>query len=199
MLTRRRFLDASALPLGHRDRLLPVVAATFAEFGYRRTTTARLADHCAVRENVLYRIWPTKKAMFLDAIAYVLDSSLTTWSKVLDSGAGRDAATRLLEYEAAHHGEFGLYRIVFSGLSETDDPEIRTALAQMYRQFHAFLAQILADGKSAGIRDADRDAAAWALVGLGTVSNIVRELGLLAGDKRRSMVAGIGRLLLEGL
>jgi AcrR family transcriptional regulator len=187
------------MTLGHRDRLLPLVAATFAEFGFRRTTTAMLAERCAVRENVLYRVWPTKKAMFLDAIGYVLDGSLATWQRVLrDGGDGHHPATRLLEYEAAHHGEFGLYRIVFAGLSETDDPEIRAALRQMYRRFHAFIVRVLPTGDSDG-RDADREALAWALVGLGTVSNVVRELGLLAGDKRSSMFASVGQILLKEL
>jgi AcrR family transcriptional regulator len=188
------------LPRGHRDRLLPIVAATFAELGYRRTTTAELAQQCAVRENVLYRIWPTKKAMFLDAISYVLDYSLATWHRVLADGHDRDnAATKLLEYEAEHHGEFGLYRIVFSGLSEADDPDIRAALQRMYRQFHAFIARVIGIEDRSGASDPDRDALAWALVGLGTVSNIVRELRLLADSKRRSMFAGIGRVLLRDL
>ncbi len=185
------------LPLGHRDRLLPIVAATFAEFGYRRATTAELAQRCAVRENVLYRIWPTKKAMFLDAIGYVLDSSLATWRKLLEREGHGDPATKLLEYEAVHHGEFGLYRIVFSGLGETDDPDIHAALQGLYRQFHAFIAQVLAARDAAGDAGEEREVLAWALVGLGTVSNITRELGLLGGNKRRTMFAGIGRRLLK--
>jgi len=186
------------LPSGHRERLLPIVAATFAELGYRRATTAELAQQCAVRENVLYRIWPTKKAMFLDAIGYVLDSSLTIWRNLLEELDGdRDAAMKLLDYEAAHHGEFGLYRIVFSGLSETDDPDIRAALQRMYRQFHAFIAQVLAARNAAEGPGEDREVLAWALVGLGTVSNVTRELGLLGGNKRRSMLARIGRMLLK--
>src|SRR5262249_14663577 len=171
MLTRRRTTEVHDLPLGHRDRLLPVVATTFAELGYRRTTTAELARQCGVQENVLYRIWPTKKAMFVDAIGYVLDNSLAIWRKLLDeAGDDAEAAMKLLEYEAAHHGEFGLYRIVFSGLSETDDPDIRTALQRMYRQFHAFLAEILTARNAKSGRGEDGKELAWVLVGLGTVS-----------------------------
>ena len=53
-----------------RRQLLPVVARTFAELGYRRVTTAELAKRCNVRENILYRLWPDKKAMFVAAIDY---------------------------------------------------------------------------------------------------------------------------------
>lgn len=54
-----------------RERILPVLAATFAELGYRRTTTATLAERCEVRENILYRLWADKKAMFIAVIDYV--------------------------------------------------------------------------------------------------------------------------------
>jgi AcrR family transcriptional regulator len=202
MLTSRKSTEEQDLPQGHRDRLLPVVAATFADLGYRRTTTADLAQQCGVRENVLYRIWPTKKAMFIDAIGYVLNNSLTIWRKLLGEGGGeggdkREASMKLLEYEAAHHGEFGLYRIVFSGLGETDDAEIRAALQRMYREIHAFIVRILAERDGAAGSREEREAVAWALVGLGTVSNITRELKLLGDNKRRGMIADIGRTLLK--
>ena len=54
-----------------RREFTPLVAMAFIELGYRGTTTAQLARRCGVRENVLYRVWPTKKAMFLDAVEYV--------------------------------------------------------------------------------------------------------------------------------
>ena len=63
--------------------------------------------------------------MFVAALDHVYELSERTWAELL---AGVDdpteAAERVLDYEASHHGEFGLYRIVFAGLSETDDPEI---------------------------------------------------------------------------
>lgn len=176
---------ASILPKGHRDRLLPLVAAGFAELGYRRATTAELARRCDVRENVLYRIWPSKKEMFLASIAYVLDASLETWRRLLARPSRKSSAQRVLEYEAVHHGELGLYRIVFAGLAETDDPEIREAMRQMYARFHAFILEQIRKEKRGPLPE--DELLAWAMVGLGTVSNISRELGLM-GDRAREML-----------
>ena len=184
----------------HRRRqLLPVVARTFAELGFRRTTTAELAQRCGVRENVLYRLWPEKKAMFIAAIEYVYELSATTWGRLLAEGDGKaTVATRLLEYESTHHGEFGLYRIVFAGLSETDDPEIRDALAEMYRRYHRFIQRQIGAHRARGAAGATPDATltAWAVIGLGTVAHIGRELGLLGDGKRKQLMAGVGRALL---
>jgi hypothetical protein len=67
--------------------------------------------------------------MFVTALDHVYQLAESTWDS-LASGVD-DAASPaevILDYEAKHHGESGLYRIVFAGLSETDDPEVAEAL-----------------------------------------------------------------------
>ncbi len=61
-----------------RKELMPIVTGAFSELGYRRTTTAELAKRCGVRENILYRLWPDKKAMFVASIEYVYKLSAET-------------------------------------------------------------------------------------------------------------------------
>ena len=191
-------------PSRHREQrqaLLPIVARAFTELGYRRTTTAELAARCGVQENILYRLWPDKKAMFIAAIEYVYDFSEQTWLRVLsgDRPAG-STARQLLDYESQHLGEFGHYRIIFTGLGETDDPDIREALGRMFTRFHRFLrAQIAAHRGRELHRDGlPAELAAWAVIGLGTAVNMGRELGLLTDADSARLVGQVGRLLLEG-
>jgi len=179
------------------------VAQAFAELGYRRASTAELARRCGVAELILYRLWPDKKAMFLAAIEHVFERSLSAWTLAL---AGRDARSSplaaLIEYESRHHGEHGLYRIVFAGLSECDDPQIRTSLRGMYQRFHRFVegqvdsarAQPAARRSSAATAP-DADQAAWALIGLGTVTSIVNELGLLGARARGELFRAVAERL----
>lgn len=183
-----------------RQRLLPIVARAFAELGYRRATTAELARRCQVRENILYRLWADKKAMFVASIEYVHQGSAETWATLLRADdSGRSPAERVLEYEAEHYGELGLYRIVYAGLSETDDPGIHRALRHMYGRYHRFIARQIAEHRGEGGKDSRQDAelAAWAIVGLGSVSNVGRELGLISGRRREQLFRKLGRLLLE--
>ena len=184
-----------------RKKLLPIVARAFAELGYRRATTAELAQRCKVRENILYRLWPNKKAMFVASIDYVYEQAASTWREVLtETDDNADAAVRLLTHEAEHYGESGLHRIIFAGLSEIDEPEIREALRKMYGRFHRFIrGQIAAHrdgGRISGLPD--EMVSAWAIVGLGNVANISRELGLLTGRGRKRMFGEAGQLLLDG-
>jgi AcrR family transcriptional regulator len=183
-----------------RKQLLPIIAQVFAELGYRRATTAKLAQRCKVQQNILYRIWPDKKAMFVAAIDYVYQQSAETWHRILSEGDGEmDPAERLLAYEAKHYGESGLHPIIFAGLSETNEPEIRQALERMYGRFQRFIRQRIAEhrGHAAEVSP-DAALSAWAIVGLGNVANISRELGLLTDRGRKRLFAHVGRLLLEG-
>lgn len=184
-----------------RRELLPIVARAFAERGYRRTTTGELARRCGVRENVLYRLWKDKRAMFIAAIDFVFENSQRIWRRMLASDDGRTPAERLLAYEAEHHGEFGLYRIVFAGLSETDDPQIRTALARMYRRFATLIGEQVAAHRAGrgGGPHPPAELAAWAVIGLGTMASICRETRLLPAAARSRLIAEAGRTLLVGI
>ncbi len=185
-----------------RKELVPIVAQTFAEFGYRRATTAELARRCGVRENILYRLWPDKKAMFIASIDHVYEQAAESWRDVLkgaDDAAG--AAKRLVRHEAEHYGESGLHRIIHAGLSEADEPEIRDALRKMYGRFHRFIrGQVSAcRDESAKVAAPDATVAAWAIIGLGNVANISRELGLLSDGGRKRLIGEVGRLLMAGV
>ena len=181
-----------------RKELLPVIAKAFSELGYHRATTAELARRSGVRENILYRLWHDKKDMFIASIDHVFQNSVEVWTRI---GRGRGKAfspEAVLEYESEHLGEFGNYRLVFAGLTETDDPEIREAVARLYKNFHSFIVRRLADGagKPRGAAASSPELAAWALIGLGTVFTIGRELKLMDSKTRRRLLADVGKGLL---
>lgn len=177
-----------------RAEFIPLITAVFATRGYRRTTTAELAAACKIQENVLYRLWPNKKAMFIAAIEHVFEASARIWRQLAaHSGAGSESsAERILRYESVHHGELGNYRIVFAGLSETDDAEIKHALRRMFSRFHEYLELHVTSGEPHGA-----SAIAWALIGLGLVANVGRELDLMATVDRRAVILSAGERLIR--
>jgi AcrR family transcriptional regulator len=184
-----------------RQEFAPVLARTFASLGYRRATTSELAKCCGVQENILYRLWPDKRAMFIAALDYVYQLSVETWLEILAKANPEDSAAELiLEYEATHHGEFGLYRIVFAGLTETDDLEIKKSLRQFYRRTQTFIQEQLSSHRKGKKLpgETDPELSAWAFLGLGTIVSIGRELGLMPASTRKLLFQNIGRQLLEG-
>ncbi len=184
-----------------RKRLLPVLCQVFSELGYRRTTTAQLAQRCAVRENILYRLWKDKKAMFLAAIDDLFQRRAEKWEGILAQyPTPQDIPRALVAYEAKHQGEFGFYRIVFTALVEADDPEIRKAITRMYRRFHERLRKLVDAVRQVRAEEPDisADATAWALMGLATISNIIRELKIQSPRQREQMFAAVAQCLVEG-
>jgi AcrR family transcriptional regulator len=183
-----------------RRQLLPVVCQVFSRWGYRRTTTAELAKCCGVRENILYRLWKDKKAMFLAAIDDIFERRAENWAKLLaDHSSPEKTIERLVAYEAKHQGEFGFYRVVFTALSETDDADIHAALTRMYRHFHHLVKrQIVANRSGKGDTVLSADDAAWTLIGLATISNIGRELELFGPRRREQMFAAVAKHALAG-
>jgi AcrR family transcriptional regulator len=177
-----------------RAEYLPHITAVFARRGYRRTTTAALARACGVQENVLYRLWSSKRAMFIASIEHVFEASAAIWRDLLNQSTTQavSAAQRILQYESVHHGELGNYRIVFAGLSETDDPVIRGALRRMFSRFHEFLATQISASRCA----AEPESTAWALIGLGLAANVGRELGMLAHRERQQLILAAGERLI---
>ncbi len=183
-----------------RLELIRPIAATFAELGYRRTTTAILAERCGQQEVVLYRLWPDKKAMFVAAIAFVGANTERIWDQVA-AGDQADGAERLLAHEASHLGEFGFHRILFAGFSETDDPDIQAALRAVYERLLGRIEAAVAAHRTARRPGANSNLpsamlSAWALVGLGTATNLGRELGMLDDASRAELFAAVGRHLL---
>jgi AcrR family transcriptional regulator len=183
-----------------RKELIPLIARAFADLGYRRVTTAELASRCGVMENVLYRLWRDKKAMFIASIDWVYDRATAAWKSAMAKDAPGTPAERMLAYEAKHIGEFGHMRIVFAGLSETDDPEIRQSLVAMYRKYHAFVLEQVDAHRTVGkSRTLDHSLAAWAFIGLGTMATIALELELLGDRTRQGLIKEIGAHLLRGI
>ncbi len=184
---------------------IPLISRTFVDLGYRRTTTAALAQQCEVRENVLYRLWPDKRAMFIAALDYVYQYSEQTWNRLLEGSREGQASSEnsaspaqiILQYEASHHGEFGLYRLVFTGLSETDDPQIKASLKDLYQRFHGFVQKQVAIHRDNQESHRQTSLIAWSILGLGTVANIGRELEILGAEERQQLIQEIGGLMLN--
>src|SRR5262245_45720491 len=181
-----------------RQDALHTIAAAFAELGYRRTTTAVLAERCGLTEVALYRLWPDKQAMFVAAIGFVGDNTERIWNELARAAGSDSAAERVLQHESKHLGEFGFHRILFAGFSETDDPAIRTALRDVYERLLGRIAAFVGAHRRGSATGKLPAAAltAWALVGLGTATNLGRELGMLGDRARNQLFATIGAHLL---
>ena len=139
--------------------------------------------------------------MFLAAIDDIFRSRADVWNAILaDRPAPEQAVERIIEYESHHQGESGFYRIVFTALAETDDDDIRNALVDMYKRFHKLVCQQIETQHEVDNLKSElpTEMAAWGLLGLATISNIILELKLLPPRQRERMFATVAKCLVSG-
>ena len=138
--------------------------------------------------------------MFVAAIDDIFRSRAEKWNEILADRPGpANAVERIIEYESHHQGESGFYRIVFTALTEADDDDIRVALVGMYKRFHQLVCRQIQTGHGSGDLESGlpTEMAAWGLLGLATIANIIRELKLLPPRQRERMFAAVAKCLVS--
>jgi AcrR family transcriptional regulator len=158
---RMRKADRKRQLLGHAKQL-------FVTLGYQNTTTEKIARSAGVSEPVLYRHFPSKKALFLEVLHQIREATLDRWhtdtAGVTDPLAKLHAITDMYLGTTREHAlEF---RIMHRTLIETDDEEIAAFLRAFYLDSEALLAQIIAEGQQSGVfrRTLDPRVGAWELI-----------------------------------
>jgi TetR/AcrR family transcriptional regulator len=182
-----------------KKSLLPLIASYFTEFGYRRATTSELASRCGVKEAILYRLWPSKKEMFLASLDFIGVNLLSTWKDLISTATKEKTALEvLLSYESEHFAELNNYLIIFPALNEADDPDIKESLQRMYFRIHSFLVEYITLYKveTGHSNNLSTSMLAWALMGIGTMVTITKHLGMLAETDRGELLSSAGQVLL---
>lgn len=172
-----------------RTYFLPLIAQYFSDHGYDGATTAGIADACGVRQNVLYRIWADKEAMFVAVIEYIHSYTIDFWESI-DLRTGETRIEGVLRRQSRDHGVLGYYRIIYSGLTKDSKP-IRKAIRRLYGGVHAYIQQAVeSHRRERGVTDCrfSADDAAWGMMGVAAMVDVQRELRINSGDTRAALL-----------
>ncbi|HEY4101745.1 MAG TPA: helix-turn-helix domain-containing protein [Gemmatimonadales bacterium] len=105
-----------------RDSLLDVTARLYAEYGWRGTTTRRIAEAAGVNEVTVFRQFGSKESLLLEAIQHASQQVPATLP-----GVPSDLRSELVRWATAHHRSIAQKRgIILSCLAEAEE---RPALA----------------------------------------------------------------------
>jgi AcrR family transcriptional regulator len=169
----RRRADSTA-PSGRlrkaerKRQLLTHAKQLFVTNGYQDTTTEKIAQAAGVTEPVLYRHFPSKKALFLEVLREIRQATLERWQAetrdIPDPLAKLHAiADRYLDTSREHSLEL---RVMHRTLIETSDVEITACLRDFYLDSEALLAQVIREGQQSGVfrRNLDPRVGAWELI-----------------------------------
>lgn len=177
-----------------RESLLGTACRVFSEGSYRGTTTAEIARAAGVTEPVLYRHFPSKRALYLACVDEAWGRVRSLWERVIDEepDAARwvPAMGRAIRFSRPHR--FVITRLWVQALVEaSEDPEIRAYMRRHLREVHAFVADVHRRAQAAGGLRPELDAAAeaWIFLGIGLLRTISDTLGLFPDDHLSAVAA----------
>jgi len=184
-----------------RKQLLESAARCFAKYGYRGTTTARIAAESGVSEPVIYRHFRNKQELFVALIEKVGDDVFRNWQEAT-AGAG----TPLEKLQVLMYGNpatadpwtAGVYRLLFHASMEAADPAIQQAIRDHYERYVRSLASVMSEAQVAGQirRDVPAEWLAWQIIHAAVGFAMVRPLNI-PSHASLEFVQGTISLLIE--
>ncbi len=167
------------------ERKRQIVQATLdimAEQGLAGTTTRRIAEKVGVSEPALYKYFPGKKELILEALDVVGEQFYETLAGAAgESGEVTERIYRMsdayYEFVVTHPDESML---LFEAVTGARDPDIKTALGDKMVSFTTILSQMFEEGKKSGAvrEDLDTTVAAWQVLSLGLTLAFASLMGL---------------------
>jgi TetR/AcrR family transcriptional regulator len=168
-----------------RKQILKCAVKVFARSNYRAAKVADLAAAAGVSEALIYRFFPSKKAIFLEILQHMSRRILVSWQEELDK---EEDATRALRnmgisyYDRMQRHPDDL-RVQFQAISEVSDRDIANRLRQDHEDYMRFIAKVLKKGIRQGTirRDLDVSMLAFLFNGAGILMNM---MSLLAFEQK---------------
>jgi TetR/AcrR family transcriptional regulator len=170
-----------------RASVLGAACGLFANRSYRGTTTADIARKAGVTEPVLYRHFPSKRALYLACMDWSWEQVKALWAERLaeepDPALWLSAMGRAFrEAEAEHPLVSPMWVQALAESSE--DPEIAAYMREHMREVHDYVAAVIRRAQKAGGIAAQRDpeAEAWIFIALGLLTMADEVIGTFLQD-----------------
>jgi TetR/AcrR family transcriptional regulator len=162
--------------------VLDCAANLFATGSYRGTTTAEIARRAGVTEPVLYRHFPSKRALYLAVLAESWRRLQALWDEVVAAEPDPKlwvAAMGRAYFEATDPRLHSANLWIQSLTEASDDPEIRKYLRKHMRDVHDYVADVMRRAQEAGgvMPERDASAEAWIFIAVGLLGTVGRRVG----------------------
>ncbi|MCP5032473.1 MAG: TetR/AcrR family transcriptional regulator [Actinomycetia bacterium] len=169
-----------------RKQILTAATRVFAESNYGAARVAAIAEAGGVSEALLYKHFPSKKALFCEILERVGVRIVEIWEKAVANEtdaleALRRAGEIYVDNLRDHRAEAALQ---FQALAETADPEIAAVLRTNHLRYIAFFEELVRRGQHQGVIRCDLDphVVATILNGTGLTFTLVQRLDLEGAD-----------------
>lgn len=177
-----------------RASIIAAATSVFAASGYAATTTARLAGEAAVAETILYRHFGSKSGLYIACIDSVWNEvrALLEQAFATEPDASTHWAAMGRTFLDMAQADDPRARLWASALTETTgDAQIDSYLADLMREVHAYVTDVLERSQQAGGVGTGRNtrAEAWIVISLGLLGTVAARLGPVVRDDMQEVLA----------
>jgi len=165
-----------------RDQIIEAVTSVMAEHGLPGTTTKRIAEKAGVSEPALYKYFPNKKRLLLEALERVGNTPmqiLASMTDVEDNVFDQfiKMSDGFYDFFMGHSEESML---LFEVVAGSRDPEFRMAVSDKFMDYTLIMSAMFEEGKKQGYvkEDLDSTLAAWHVLALGITLVFASVMGL---------------------
>ncbi|GMU22333.1 MAG: hypothetical protein AMXMBFR13_24190 [Phycisphaerae bacterium] len=184
-----------------RKQLLETAAGCFAKYGYRGTTTAKIAAEAGISEPIIYRHFANKRELFIALIEKVGDDVFGNWQQAMRHARSPLEKLQVLLYRNPATSDpwtARVYQLLFHASTETNDPAIQQAIRDHYERYVKALAGVMSEAQEVGqLRsDVPSEWLAWQILHAAVGFAMVRPLNI-PSHTNLGFVQGTIRLLIE--
>ena len=164
-----------------RTQILRSAVAVFARSNYRAATTADIAAEARISEALIYKFFPSKKAIFLEILQHMSERIVSFWQEEQDRE--EDALRALRNMAVGYYARMTKHpdelRVQFQAISEVSDTVIANQLRQDHENYMRSISTVLTRGIRQGTirKDLDVTTLAFLFNGAGILMNMMQLLG----------------------
>ena len=165
-----------------REAILEAARDEFASTGFYGTSTETIAGRAGISQPYLFRLFGTKKELFLASVRRCFRETLETFQRAAEGKRGEEALQAMGEAYMGLLSDRSRLMAQMQAYASCDDPEIRAAVRQGYGDLFTWLERV------SGLDDA-RVSRFFAK---GMLLNVIASMDLLNSDEpwARRLIAG---------
>ena len=156
-----------------REEIVEAAFVEFAEHGLYGTSTDAIARRAGVSQPYLFRLFGTKKDLFIAAVNRCFSLTIETFMRAAEGKRGEET----LEAIGLSYGEFiqdrTKLRMQLQSHVACDDPEVREVVRRNFGELVEYVERV-SGAEPARIRD---------FVGVGMLLNVIAAMDLLNGEE----------------
>ena len=131
------------MPAAHRRELvLDVAVAEFARHGLAGTSTEDVARQAGISQPYLFRLFPTKKALFMALVERCFQRVRDTFTAAVGDLTGEEALTAMADAYEQLLEDRTLLLLQMQAYAACDDPEIRVATRAGFKKLWELIEQL---------------------------------------------------------